>query len=379
MIINILNKTITSIDLSNTETAWKIEDAFLVLEHYKNAKKIVNDLSIIDDLGIDVIHSKKLIIELEYEAKDFLSIIQSFFVLPISRNKKLISNGPYILNKHTNKSIIVKRNSKFRSTCSNIETIIFKLYKEPLKFIEDYKTGLVDVTCHTQFPFPKESYEMYEDYCESPLELIFILRCKNLDIKKTITPIIQEQLYKQYLFKDINITAGTNLLGSKMSYPKLGNNDIDFKNDCNNTIMNLYYAEYYPNDLIARALKDYFQEYGLILELHAESDFSTFLNTSDKSDLMLDLVMPSYEHFFSYIRAFIHEFDIDDRRSIVSLTNQQSDKAYLELHDYFSSSPYTLPLGKGASIYLKDPQLRGYNLNSLGLLDLKNIYWGQNL
>ena len=41
MIINILNKTITSIDLSNTETAWKIEDAFLVLEHYKNAKKIV--------------------------------------------------------------------------------------------------------------------------------------------------------------------------------------------------------------------------------------------------------------------------------------------------------------------------------------------------
>ncbi len=41
MIINILNKTITSIDFSNTETAWKIEDAFLILEHFKNTKKIV--------------------------------------------------------------------------------------------------------------------------------------------------------------------------------------------------------------------------------------------------------------------------------------------------------------------------------------------------
>lgn len=345
----------------------------------KNAKKIVSDWSLIDDLGVDVIDSKKLIIELEYEAKDFLSIIQSFFVLPISRNKKLVPNGPYILNKQAENSIIVKRNLKFRFKNSNIETIIFKLYKEPLKFIEDYKLGLVDITCHTQFPFPKESYQIYEDYCESPLDLIYILRCKSLDIKKAVNSKIQEQFYKQKLFKEINITAGINLLGKKINYSKDLNYDSNQKKEDNGEVMKLYYSEYYPNDLLASALKDYFQTYGLELELYAESDFGTFLNTNNNSDLMLDLVMPSYEHYFSYIRAFIYEFNIEERRSIVSLTNEQSEKAYLELNSFFKSSPYTLPLGKGAAIYLKDPQLQGYGLNTLGLLDLKNIYWGQLL
>lgn len=41
MKITIGNQTITSTDFSNSETAWMIEDAILVLEHFKNKKKIV--------------------------------------------------------------------------------------------------------------------------------------------------------------------------------------------------------------------------------------------------------------------------------------------------------------------------------------------------
>lgn len=41
MEINIGNKTITSTDFSNAETAWMIEDAILVLEYLKSKKKIV--------------------------------------------------------------------------------------------------------------------------------------------------------------------------------------------------------------------------------------------------------------------------------------------------------------------------------------------------
>lgn len=54
----------------------------------------------------------------------------------------------------------------------------------------------------------------------------------------------------------------------------------------------------------------------------------------------------------------------------------KSDKAHSKLHNHFTSTDYTIPLGKGNAIYLKDPQLQGYKLSRLGLLDLKNIYWG---
>ena len=41
MQINIQNKTISSKDLSNAETAWRIEDAVLVLEYFKSNARIV--------------------------------------------------------------------------------------------------------------------------------------------------------------------------------------------------------------------------------------------------------------------------------------------------------------------------------------------------
>ena len=50
MKITIGNKTIISTDFSNTETAWMIEDAILVLEHLKSKKKIV--------LGGDILTEK---------------------------------------------------------------------------------------------------------------------------------------------------------------------------------------------------------------------------------------------------------------------------------------------------------------------------------
>lgn len=50
MKITIGNKTITSVDFSNTETAWMIEDAILILKHFKIKKKIV--------LGGDILTEK---------------------------------------------------------------------------------------------------------------------------------------------------------------------------------------------------------------------------------------------------------------------------------------------------------------------------------
>ena len=41
MEINIGNKTIISTDFSDSEIAWKIEDAVFVLEHLKNKNKII--------------------------------------------------------------------------------------------------------------------------------------------------------------------------------------------------------------------------------------------------------------------------------------------------------------------------------------------------
>lgn len=50
MKITVGNKTIISTDFSDTETAWMIEDAILVLEYFKSKKKIV--------LGGDILTKK---------------------------------------------------------------------------------------------------------------------------------------------------------------------------------------------------------------------------------------------------------------------------------------------------------------------------------
>ena len=50
MKINIGNRTITSVDFSNAETAWRIEDAISVLEHLRSKNKIV--------LGGDILTEK---------------------------------------------------------------------------------------------------------------------------------------------------------------------------------------------------------------------------------------------------------------------------------------------------------------------------------
>ncbi len=50
MTINIKNQTIFSIDFSDYETAWKIEDATLVLEYLKSENKLV--------LGGDILNER---------------------------------------------------------------------------------------------------------------------------------------------------------------------------------------------------------------------------------------------------------------------------------------------------------------------------------
>ena len=50
MTINIGNKTITSVYFTDFETAWKMEDAFLVLEYLKSNNRIV--------LGGDILTEK---------------------------------------------------------------------------------------------------------------------------------------------------------------------------------------------------------------------------------------------------------------------------------------------------------------------------------
>ena len=50
MKITIGNKSITSVDFSNAETAWMIEDSILILEYLKSKKKIV--------LGGDILTEK---------------------------------------------------------------------------------------------------------------------------------------------------------------------------------------------------------------------------------------------------------------------------------------------------------------------------------
>jgi len=70
MKITIGNKTIISADFSNTETAWLIEDAILVLKHLERKKKIV--------LGGDILTEK-----LEYNYDSWYYNVES------SRNSEI--------------------------------------------------------------------------------------------------------------------------------------------------------------------------------------------------------------------------------------------------------------------------------------------------
>ncbi len=77
MKISIENKTITSVDFSEFETAWRIEDAFLVLLYLKKENKVVLGGDILTkDLirnydswyyNFDDNHSEKCNVEFGYE------------------------------------------------------------------------------------------------------------------------------------------------------------------------------------------------------------------------------------------------------------------------------------------------------------------------
>lgn len=64
MKITVGNRMITSVDFSNTETAWMIEDAILILDYFKSKKKIV--------LGGDILTEK-----LEYNYDSWFYNIES--------------------------------------------------------------------------------------------------------------------------------------------------------------------------------------------------------------------------------------------------------------------------------------------------------------
>ena len=64
MKITIGNKSITSVDFSNAETAWMIKDSILILEHFKSQKKIV--------LGGDILTEK-----LEYTYDSWYYTVES--------------------------------------------------------------------------------------------------------------------------------------------------------------------------------------------------------------------------------------------------------------------------------------------------------------
>jgi|GEM_PF-2712061 len=106
----------------------------------KNAKSYYTESS--DDLGVRVLDSHTLEIELEQPVSHFLELLSLPIFFPYKAPH--IYSGPFCIKKHTSDTLVLEKNSAFSSASKNYpDTIIFQVTDEN-SALQMFETGEVD-------------------------------------------------------------------------------------------------------------------------------------------------------------------------------------------------------------------------------------------
>jgi oligopeptide transport system substrate-binding protein len=132
--------------------------------YIKNAKSYQEGVAHKDDVGIKVIDSKTLVVELENPLPYFLKLVSTYFYLPThiemrkGINTNIVSNGPYKLKdwKHQDELVLEKNNLYWDAKVVSVDHLIFPILDESTA-LKLYEQGQIDHTGSPTSTLPQDA------------------------------------------------------------------------------------------------------------------------------------------------------------------------------------------------------------------------------
>ncbi|KGX84586.1 periplasmic substrate-binding domain-containing protein [Pontibacillus litoralis] len=337
----------------------------------KGAMNYIKKVVEVDQLGVHIEDDKNMCIELEHDIDYFEHVLEGQFLVPSTGEGIPINTGPYKMLHTTDTSISLERNDRYHLTteCS-VKLLTFLLNQDIYRSMHLYLQGKVDITCNTQFFHENEWVKDYEDFQEYDLSLLysFEINRKNTGLKNLIMYKYPRSEVSKHVYG--NLKPINNLLGEitkNVTYDQ----DPEFASGDTNTV-SIIYADYYPNHILVDRLKIMLENLELKTKITRVEDFKEYV-TMDKTryDIKLHLFLPNYDHLSSFFKFFINDIESASlRRNLVDLYNNRNRD---ELIRCFESTTHYIPLFLGKSQYLKDPHIKGFKMNRIGLLSVAEL------
>lgn len=334
----------------------------------KNALAVYKKCLSPDQIGVSIINNKTFKVTLEYKIDYFVELIQSIFLVPVNTTT-LTENGPYKLFSHEANRIVLMRNMEyFNFVDSLVAEVHFILNTNINNSLSLYEMGEIDITCNTQFSHENTDLKNFEDFCESELNLYFLLKVKN----RSLLEFIYKEFPREKIAKQLEgvVTPLYNLLDFHAGMGDIISTVTDFDMPLEGEKLNLSFANFYPNNLIIKEIESLLTQKDISFVRRSFKDFESFLSTKENPDIELSLVMPTYAHYSSLIKTFIYDYSIDLQKEIIEAMNNNELQKLTRL---LCMTQHYIPLLKGKSMYLKEPSLKEFHMNELGLLDLSKL------
>lgn len=275
---------------------------------------------------------------------NFQDVLEASFFVPM-KNGKVINNGPYsFIQKETNN---LEYNQDYWNNSIERYEINFLLNSNSERSKEFYEKKIVTMTSNTHFNFNMfEKYENTKDINILNSKLIFLLEVKDIKLKKLIINNLSDFFQNKVLSK---LLIPIEQIEEKSEKQKNNFNEI-----------NIVYSDFYPNSIIIKELTSILSKYNILVKTTKIIGLSDFVDLDkSKFDITLHLIAPS----------------IKDENSLIPFGNRFKEK-----NKYSLLSKYTnfLPIFRGKSIFLKDPNLN-IEMDELGQIMYEKIRWvGKN-
>ncbi|MDA1476984.1 ABC transporter substrate-binding protein [Bacillus changyiensis] len=334
----------------------------------KHAIPFVKKQLSFDEIGIRVKDDRELEVVLDEPFEGFLSILQSSFFIPSEQNGQPVANGPYQLTCQHETGLHFERNPRYQMTPADkntIHSIDFVLNKNLSKSIDLYKTNHIDITCHTQFHHDNMEYQSYKDFKESSLPMLFTLKIKDDQLLTFIKSNLNKNKMAEKL-RDIIIPTDS-LLGIYQA-----DHSYEEAKLVREESVRMTYADYYPNGEIIQEMISLLDNSGVKTDIHKVSSFYDYYHL-DKSafDIELHLFLPTYLHYTSYAKYFIH--DLPDKESKIKVVESIKKRKKKELYATFENTKQYYPICFGKSLFLQNPCIEGFAVNYDGLLSVHDL------
>ncbi|WP_211284570.1 ABC transporter substrate-binding protein [Rummeliibacillus pycnus] len=371
----------------------------------KNAKEILKGEKKIEQLGVKEIDDYIFKVEFENSVPYLFELFSLSASSPYPSHiteinfEKPISNGSYQIIEIGSSYIELEINPFTEQIDKNsIKNIRFDVYNDAQNSIKRYKENIVDITCHTHFPFSQiEHMTKYTDFYLEESSILF-----NLQLNPNSIPILNNKEFKKNLYDSIDrrelekqLMSGVNACGNFipenlvrifLGEDKL-NSHINSKSTKNKFLnelkeITITFADFFPNEEIVDYIAKEWKDKMGITVIKEKLPFDIFVEREDIGDydMCLSLVSPLFSHPFAYYIPHSYEmYGLENEEVYSSLL----EKAMLDnTYETLSSLEETLldnlpiiPICTGKSIYMKDSSILNYKLSSDGIPSFSNLKW----